>query len=110
MARKIKSTEEAAGAPTVEVPVGGVCFANNHPNRILLTGKGVPFKFSGTRQYFTNPDEIAVLKEMAKDPFSRIFQLDEEVIEEAPAVAEPVVAEEPVSEPESTAVENTNEN
>lgn len=109
MARRIKSTEEAAGAPASEaIPTGGVCFANNNPNRILRTGKGTAFKFSGTRQYFTDPDEIAVLKELAKDPFSRIFVIDEEVAEVEPEPASFIEPEAPVEIPaESPAAENT---
>ena len=112
MARRIKSTEEAAGVPAQDAPpIGGICFANNNPNQILRTGKGVPFKFQGTRQYFTDPDEIAVLKVLAKDPYSRIFLIDEEVADEPTAVQ--IIEPESlpaVEAPAESPVVNTTEN
>lgn len=106
MARRIRTTEEAAGEPVVEqVPVDGVCFINNYPNREFVTGGGVKFKFQGTRQIITDPDLIRFFTELAEQGNQRIFILATEPTAEA--VADPIPEPEQIIEPTEPAVTPT---
>jgi hypothetical protein len=67
----------------------GVIFINNHINRFFQTGTGRQFKFTNTRQIFTDKDEIKALREIAKDPNSAIFLFADEEPEPAPILATP---------------------
>lgn len=83
--RKIRTTEEAAGAPPQEdIPEGGIVFGNNQPNREFHYGAGKKYKFSGTRNIITDPELIAVLDKQSKTDRTLFRLEDPEQLPETP--------------------------
>lgn len=76
MARRIRSTQQVLSeGQTEQIPVDGVVFGNNAPNREFIYGDGKKFKFRGTREIITDPALIELLDGLAKND-RMIFRVD----------------------------------
>lgn len=112
MARKIRTLEEiASDAPVTSDPAAtqqGVVFINNYLNREFQLPDQSKFKFTHSRQTFTDPKQIAHLRKLIEENVNvRIFeeQPPEEVLPTAanepdpltpaPAIIEPVLPVDP---------------
>lgn len=93
MARTIRSTQEAAGAPAEVIPPGGIAFANNLPNRVFALPSGKSFSFGKqTRLFITDPEQIDFLDKLATHD-GTIFRIDPPVT--APEQPAPIVTPTP---------------
>lgn len=100
MARRIRSTQQVLSKGQTEtIPVDGVVFANNAPNREFFFGDGRKFKFKGTREIITDKALIELLDGLAKTD-RMIFRVDPSPVadEAEDEQAEPIDPDEPTEE------------